>query len=325
MGDGKPVGVGMELRVRLAADPASVSGARRFVADGLAAWGRSALVDDATLCVSELAGNAALHSASTFMEIAMRALDGAVRISVEDDGVTPAETVAPRPGWYTPDLELDENSIEDEPTTGRGLAIVSILASDWGVEQLDYGKRVWAELSESGEEHQVRRPTTGTAPAEQNNEVLPDGWALVRLLSCPVELSLRQDAHLDELVRELQLIEGDDGNPRSLAIALELGDILTGPAQARHTGRRITQEAAESGQEFVDVEMAMPREFSIEVRKLDAAVRAADELCEQMRLLTLASPADLRALRAWMTESIVEQIELGAEPVSWTDWVSRRS
>ena len=69
--------------------------------------------------------------------------------------------------------------------------------------------------------------------------------------------------------------------------------------------------------------MAMPREFSGEVRKLQAAVQAADVLCEEMRLLTLASSADLRALRAWMTEQLVDQIERGAEPVDWRAWLRR--
>jgi len=40
------------LRVRLAADPVSVSAARRFVTDGLVSWERTGLIDSATLCVS---------------------------------------------------------------------------------------------------------------------------------------------------------------------------------------------------------------------------------------------------------------------------------
>jgi len=314
-----------ELRIRFAADPASVSGARRFVADGLKSWGLGELVDDATLCVSELAGNAALHSASTFMKIAMRQLDddeGAVRISVEDDGATPAEAVLPRPGF--PDL-YDDVLLEDEPTTGRGLAIVSILASDWGVDATERGKRIWVDITSSSDEHGIRPPRTDTAePAERDPGALPDGWVLVRLVGCPVGVSLRQDEHLDELVRELQLISGDRAAPRSRALALELKGLLSGPAHARHTGRLIAQQAAAAGLDHIDVEMAMPREFSAEVRALHEAVKAADVLCEEMRLLTLASSPDLRDLRAWMTEELSHQIDDGAAPVSWEDWLARR-
>ena len=65
-----PGTVGRLLRLSLAAEPVSVPAARRFVADGLSSWGRDDLLDDATLCVSELATNAALHTSSTFMHMA---------------------------------------------------------------------------------------------------------------------------------------------------------------------------------------------------------------------------------------------------------------
>lgn len=313
---------GTALRVRFAADAASVPGARRFVADGLASWGRSGLVDDATLCVSELAANAALHSASTYMEIGLQSVDGIVRISVEDDGATPAGAVLPRPNFPGPD-EAEDIVLADEPTTGRGLAIVSILASDWGVEQLVHGKRIWADLTEGDGDHEVRPPTT-TQPASEAAEpgpALPAGWVMVRLSGCPVELGLRQDQHLDELVRELQLIQGDPG---SQALAAEMEGLLSGPAHARHMGRQLSQEAAEQGKTHLDIEMAMPAGFSREVSRLQQAVRAADALCEERRLLTLASSEDLRLLRDWMTEQIVGQVEHGADPVSWAEWLGRR-
>ena len=64
-------------------------------------------------------------------------------------------------------------------------------------------------------------------------------------------------------------------------------------------GRRIAQRAAAEGRVFIDVDMAMPREFSAEVQKLDMAVKAADVLCQEMRLLTLALLS-----RASRTESV---------------------
>ena len=310
-----------ELRVRLAADPVCVSGARRFVTDGLRSWRRPELLDDAELCVSELAGNAVLHSGTTFMEIVLQTLHRGVRISVEDDGPTPAAAVQPRQAFAFDEVGAD---LDDEPTTGRGLAIVSVLASSWGVELTEGGKRIWAELLDGDAEYDVRPPdeteVTELAPPPGP---LPDDWGRVRLVGCPVLLSLRQDQHLDELVRELQLISIED-NPSSRALAAQLQDVLRGPAAARHTGRRIAQDAAAAGLDSVDVEMAMPREFSREVERLQDAVKRADRLCEEMQLLTLASTPDLRALRAWMTEQVAHQLRDHAEPEPWGDWVARQ-
>jgi len=120
--------------------------ARRFVVKTLTSWGRVALLDDAALCVGELAANAAVHSASTYMEVAVRAGEGGVRISVADDGPTPVDAVAPRARLLCSD---DAGfSHEDHPTTGRGLAIVETLAHTWGVEKLEPGMRIWVELAE---------------------------------------------------------------------------------------------------------------------------------------------------------------------------------
>ena len=312
---------GETLRVRFAAEPVSVSAARRFVTDGLVSWDRHALIDSATLCVSELAGNAALHAASTFMEVALQPRGQAVRVSVEDDGAVPATVVAPR-ATFTEQDGVDGMSLDHEPTTGRGLAIVSVLARDWGVEHTPEGKRVWAELTEDEPEHEVAGPTV--EPLDDpvpTDGALPPGWTLVRLARCPVELSLRQDEHLDELVRELQLISADPGNTRSQALATQIQDLLISPAHARFTGRRVAEQAKAEGRDTVDVDMAMPHEFSAMVVRLQQAVTAADELCQQMELLTLASAPEIRALRAWMAGELVGQIEDGRPPLSWDDWL----
>lgn len=316
---------GGELRIRLAADPASVPGARRFVTDGLRSLGRTELIDDAALCVTELAANAALHSASSFMEVALRSLDRSVRIVVEDDGDVPAEAVVSRASFdgTVDDMDL---ALADETTTGRGLGIVSVLAREWGVEDTGSGKRVWLTLDDSDETHPVRPPHTSTVTPERDlDAALPEGWGLVRLVGCPVGLSLRQDTHLDELVRELQLIEADRDNPVSRALAQRLEGLLSSPAHARHTGRRIAQKAADEGRAAIDIDMAMPRELAGQVRALQAAVQEADRLCDEMRLLTLASDDDLRELRAWMTEQVSDQLGRATTPVSWDDWRAARS
>ncbi|MGZ4491644.1 MAG: ATP-binding protein [Nocardioidaceae bacterium] len=148
-------GLGSAVRARFAAHPASVPGVRWFVAHEVGTWGLPSLVDDAELCVSELAGNAARHSNGRFMEVALESLDHGVRISVEDDGGSTLDAVAPRFDYTDveladPDLlPVVEEDVDLEPTQGRGLAIVTFLADDWGVDRTETGKRVWVELRHS--------------------------------------------------------------------------------------------------------------------------------------------------------------------------------
>lgn len=321
MPDSQPV---RRLSVRLAADPAGVPGARRFVVDGLTSWGLHELTDTAELVVSELSGNAALHADARFMSVTIETRPPGVRVLVEDDGLLPPEVVAPvEPSPAGSDLE-------DEATTGRGLAIVSMLSADWGVTTTARGKKIWADLLDPDAVYDIRPPASAstTAPGtgmDPNAAALPPGWVLIRLAQCPVALSLRQDAHLDELVRELQLLAADRNNPTAQATANEISELLHSPAHARLTGRRTAERARAEGLSHVDVEMAIPREFSDVVKQLHAVVSRADELCREDRLLTLASSPEVVALRTWMTEQIVAQAERDLDPTPWPDWFAAHS
>lgn len=314
-----PGAKGRIVRARFGADPASVPGVRAFVRDALEARG-SALVDDAELCVSELAANAALHSGGPFMEVSVRLDPDAATITIADEGDVPLEAVSPRMAVHD-----DADGDTDEATTGRGLGIVSILAAEWGVERTPTGKRVWARLVEGQAEQAVRPPDSAPTPSTQgpSPEAVPDGWGLVRLLGCPVALAVRQDQHLDELVRELQLLEADDDHERSRDLAGELGDLLGGPAHARHLGRQTAQEAADAGLAEVDLELVLPHGAAPAMQRLQELLAAADRWCEQELLLTLRSADDVRTLRAWMTDQLVGQL-LEARPAeSWQDWLRR--
>ena len=302
------------LQVRLAADAASVPAVRRLVVDGLTAWGEVDLVEAAELVVSELSSNAALHASAAFMHVTLERAAGTsgVRVAVEDDGPVPADAVRSR-------ARLDDVDWPELDATGRGLAIVAMIAGRWGVDRTARGKRVWADLVDPDGVHVATEPEAATV-TDALPDTLPPGWALVRLVECPVELSLQQDSHLDELVRELQLLSVDEGNSESAALAEEIRGLLVSPTHARLTGRRAAARARAEGRDSVDVEMAMPREFGDLVARLQEAVKRADVLCEQGRLLTLASPPDLRALRAWMTHEVLGQTTHGAAPVPWPEW-----
>jgi anti-sigma regulatory factor (Ser/Thr protein kinase) len=310
-----------EVRVRMLADPVSVPAARRFVGDVLSGWQLAELAEDASLCVSELTSNAALHSASEYFEIVMDEFPGAVRICVDDHGTVPAAAVAPRAA------EPDDGrpfTPEDLASTGRGLMIVSAVATDWGVEETPAGKRVWAELA-YGEDEQPGSPAQppprpAVSPARGTPDNLPEGWHVVRLADCPVEMGLRQDRHLDELIRELQLADAGEDTP-SKELAEVIAGLLHGQAHARHMGRRAALEAAAAGLEHTDIDMTMPAEAAEHVVQLHRAVGEADALCAQRELLTLASPPDVVSLREWMTHEIVHQIRYGEPPVPYAQWL----
>jgi anti-sigma regulatory factor (Ser/Thr protein kinase) len=90
---------------------------------------------DAALCLSELAANAVLHSASarpggTFRVLAT-AQPARLRVEVADDG-----------GTWRPDRGPGDHS-------GRGLMIVSSLADGWGICATPQARTVWFELSSS--------------------------------------------------------------------------------------------------------------------------------------------------------------------------------
>jgi len=106
-------------------DPRSVREARQFVGSHVT---RPDLRETGELLVSELTTNALRHGFGRF-EVRVRA-EPRVRVDVRD-----GSTVMPAP--------MDLNANHD---SGRGLQIVSRLATAWGAEEVGQGKVVWFEL-----------------------------------------------------------------------------------------------------------------------------------------------------------------------------------
>ena len=133
MGQNVAVTGPLVLRLDLEGSPASVSQARRFVRQTLEAWHVDGAVDAAMLLTSELATNAVLHARSDFAVLV--AQDGdQVRIDVLD-----GSPVAPQRRHHS-----------STAATGRGVALVESLASDWGLTPPDrlagFAKGVWFSL-----------------------------------------------------------------------------------------------------------------------------------------------------------------------------------
>lgn len=115
-------------------DAASAALVRRLISDDLTARGIDAeSVDDVVLVASELVGNAVLHAS---------AIDGN-GLDVDWDVEPDAVVVRVRDGSTTPPRRRPVNA---GAGGGRGLAIVAVLARDWGVHPTAHGKQVWARV-----------------------------------------------------------------------------------------------------------------------------------------------------------------------------------
>ena len=118
----------MQDTLELGMSPDSPGLARHFVADHMRLWGHESLIHDAMLMTSEVVTNAVTHAAPP-VELTVEHLQGGVVVLVADGAHGPAEL---------------------QSSGGRGLRIVDMLASAWGVSQVpNDGKVVWFRLAPS--------------------------------------------------------------------------------------------------------------------------------------------------------------------------------
>jgi two-component sensor histidine kinase len=116
------------VSVDLPPHPTSATRARKLAREHLATCPPD-VVDVVALLVTELASNAVLHARTDF-HLWVEIRTDRVRISVRD-----ASEHKPIPRHY-----------DAEDATGRGLALVEMLANEWGVDDVDGGKVVWCEV-----------------------------------------------------------------------------------------------------------------------------------------------------------------------------------
>jgi anti-sigma regulatory factor (Ser/Thr protein kinase) len=110
------------------------------VDQNLAEWGvPGSLRDDAALIISELFTNALIHTDSTQITCRVLAARHGLYLSITDQGHGPT-------GPRVCPVERDEDC--DDAESGRGLLLVSTLATTWGVAtEPGRGRTVWAVLN----------------------------------------------------------------------------------------------------------------------------------------------------------------------------------
>lgn len=311
--------------MRLVAQPASVPAARRFVTDALTDWGWTGVVDEVGLCVSELATNATLHSGSPYFLVDLAERAGSICLAVADTGRGSADVLSRQPELS--DALDDELTADGASATGRGMFLVASLAAAWGIDELATGKRIWAEfrrepeagadaVGDPGAARVTRRP-------ERPEPVLdPDEWAVVRFRGCPAALLIAHDDNLAEYARELRLIGHRMGEPAFRRLGEVLAGYLADHAPNWDPAGIIAHDAVRAGRELIDFDVLATKEVRASIRFLRDLIAEAEALSGQDRLMTLPAAEPVQRLRDWMEGEFLGQVERGAGPLSYPDWIA---
>lgn len=309
-------------RVTLPPLPQSAGQARTFVAAALAKMGLDGLIEAAQLAVSELVTNAVLH-ANTVIEVAVVAAAPGVRVEVCDDH--PAMPAIRDYGGYA--------------TTGRGLGLVSTLASRLGIEgKPPRGKRVWFTLEPGTQSDDI---DAGWEPWDIDDLLLDadeadteqDGDADVVLREVPMLLWLAAQQHHDAVLRELVLYRAehpDEGGRGDLAAAQQAEallasavDLTISRAGADPADRRLPDghpSPLAPVPEALDVGLRADPAVQHHVGALQDVLDEAEHLAAAGRLLVRPALPEVIAVRDWCCEQTIAQLNgVAASPWAGTD------
>lgn len=298
-----------ERGLQLGDEPDAVPVARRFTAAALAAVACPSLRADAELVVSELVTNAILHGTGPI----------ALRVAAQQDGVRIEVQDATRTAPVRAIASVDA-------MTGRGIALVESLARRWGVEPVERGKVVWAEIFA---EDCVGRPPAPSA-TDVDVEALLDAWGddgfdggpaveprfTIKLGDVPTDLLLAAKAHVDNIAREFHLAAQGAVSGAGAALQGPLAElvhtVVNRFTDARAAIKRQAVAAAGCGQERTELVLTLPASSAEAGEAYLAALDEADSWARAARLLTLETPPQHRAFRRWYVESLVAQLRAAA-------------
>ena len=267
----------------------SAGRARRIMVEVLEEAGLEELADIAVLLVSEMVTNAVLHAA-TEVGLTVVADDGSLRVEVRDGSSV-------RPGI---------RHYEDEATTGRGVGLVELLATDWGVEAEPDGKTVWFTLGTDAPTLSPARPADALAQPEAG---LPG--LTIRFVQLPVHLMKATLQHGDAVLLELALavLSGQalGGLETWAGVSLDLAPVLD-PVEAALTGGECT----------IDVDVTFPPGSDIGAARRRDLVLQAEEVAEAGGFLACRPLPEVERTRRWLYAEIIGQAG-GADPTPWVE------
>lgn len=303
-------------RVVLPPDPTSPARARRLVRRVLDDAGRPEWAEAAELAVTELVTNAALH-AHTDIGVCVAVDDVRLRVEVHD-----GSPVLPGRRQY-----------DRQATTGRGMALVGALASDYGVCTLeDAGKVVWFEIDgrpDAQSEDELLAAWTDTHwDVEEPAPALGGTTRRVVLLRVPPMLWLAARQHHDALLRELVLYLAEHDDVVVDLVTADLARGLVSSALVAQVDRLRVQGAVPAAlpdghpsplpwaPPTLDLELWLPPEVGPGYGALQDALDVAERLAVAGLLLVRPGLPEVVSVRDWVCEQVQSQL-LGVPPAPW--------
>lgn len=152
-------------------------------------------------------------------------------------------------------------------------------------------------------------------------EVNEHSMVRIRIEAFPLALYDAARQHSEALMREFAFIAEGDGERAGVPVRLfTLVDELRQRFGTHNTAAEaLIDDAVRRGEESITFELQVPIEARQAVLDLGAQLDEADEFCRNGDLLTLATPAEIRAFRAWCLDEVVRQLD-GRPPTAWPEW-----
>lgn len=297
----------------LPCDPASAGRARALLRDILTGADRLQWLEAAELACTEVIANAVLH-AHTDVQLTIEVSRDRLRVAVRD--FNPTLPIQWRYGAHA--------------TTGRGLALVAAVASEYGFDDVGpAGKTVWFTIDDAVREQSEDELLEAWADADWDLAEPPGGAVkekgaqppeAVHLLGLPPTLWLAAGQHHDAMLRELVLYLTEHGGlavdvpATDRARAAVSGAVVAAVEHAQRTGaaRRPLPAGHPSPlpdvPEPLDLELAVAADLGPAFGAMQDALDAAERLAAHGQLLARPGLPEIVAVRDWVCEQIMSQL-----------------
>jgi anti-sigma regulatory factor (Ser/Thr protein kinase) len=261
------------------------------------------LLRDALLCLSELVTNAVLHAGGSLC-VEVRTTDDVVRLEVVDR-MAPSSPGLPAVAEARAALLAEGVAGEADRETGRGLAIITQLSRAWGVVAEDVegqpGKRVWVELG-------GHAATTSARPAPDDEPPRTIAGAEAVLIDVPIRLFLASEAHLEALLREMQL-RAAAWSARDDQLMKGLANALRRNAAARATSLEEARRQIDAGHTVMTVRFPISPATPLEAQEFLDVVELSETLTRRGAADDDGPAVELRHFRRWYVAELTHQAE----------------